>query len=232
MYFENLLLNVLVIIIYIIIITLLNMYLNKHARLLMKYSSKLDLTNEEFIKKYNLDNKVNITLYPSRGNNDLDLYLEKDKSVFINYRHYISNSIYSISRLTYLFSFTKVDNLKSYKFYNISIFIMNILDALSIGLIFIGLLLKSNLLIIIGLCLMGLSFILVLINYKFIKKVYDEALKYLSKIVYKEKNVYRVLYRFELISFLFRPILGVVKLFPFLLSKNQKSLMTGDSHYE
>ena len=109
---------------------------------------------------------------------------------------------------------------------------MNILDILSIGLIFIGLLLKINLLIIIGISLIGLSFILVLVNYNFIKKVYDEALKYLSNIIYKEKDVYRVLYRFELISFLLRPILGVVKLFPFLLSVNQKSLMIGDNHYE
>ena len=51
----------------------------------------------------------------------------------------------------------------------------------------------------------ALSFILVLVNYSFIKKVYDEALKYLSNIIYKEKDVYKVLYRFELISFLFIP---------------------------
>ena len=57
MYFDDLLLNVLVIIVYITLMTLLNMYLNKHARLLMNYSSKLNLTNEEFIRKYNLDNK-------------------------------------------------------------------------------------------------------------------------------------------------------------------------------
>lgn len=232
MYFDSLLLNVLVIIFFIIAMSLLNYYLNKHARLLMKYSSKLNLTNEEFLKKYNLDNKVNITLYPSKGNNDLDLYLKKDKSVFLNYRHYINNSIYSISRLAYLLSFSKVENLKAFKLYNFSNFVMNILDILSIGLIFIGLLLKINLLIIIGISLIGLSFILVLVNYNFIKKVYDEALKYLSNIIYKEKDVYRVLYRFELISFLLRPILGVVKLFPFLLSVNQKSLMIGDNHYE
>ena len=49
MYFDDLLLNVLVIIVYITLMTLLNMYLNKHARLLMNYSSKLNLTNEDFI---------------------------------------------------------------------------------------------------------------------------------------------------------------------------------------
>ena len=74
MYFDDLLLNVLVIIVYITLMTLLNMYLNKHARLLMNYSSKLNLTNEEFIKKYNLDNKVNISVSPSSGGNDLDGY--------------------------------------------------------------------------------------------------------------------------------------------------------------
>ena len=232
MYFDDLLLNVLVIIVYITLMTLLNMYLNKHARLLMNYSSKLNLTNEDFIKKYNLDNKVNISVSPSSGGNDLDGYFKKDKLVFINARHIYSNSIYSISRLTYLLSFSKVENSNSFKFYNVSNMVMNILDALSIGLIFIGLLLKINLLITIGLCLIGVSFILVLVNYNFIKKVYDEALKYLSNIIYKEKDVYKVLYRFELISFLFRPILGVVKLFPFLLSKNQKALRMGESHYE
>ena len=232
MYFDDLLLNVLVIIVYITLMTLLNMYLNKHARLLMNYSSKLNLTNEEFIKKYNLDNKVNISVSPSSGGNDLDGYFKNDKLVFINARHIYSNSIYSISRLTYLLSFSKVENNNSFKFYNVSNMVMNILDALSIGLIFIGLLLKINLLIIIGISLIGVSFILVLVNYSFIKKVYDESLKYLSNIIYKEKDVYKVLYRFELISFLFRPILGVVKLFPFLLSKNQKALRMGESHYE
>lgn len=236
MYFENPILNVLVILLIISFFSFINYLLNKHARLLMNYKSSLNLNSEELIKKYSKDKKVPINSYPSNANNDLDNYNDKNKCIFINSRHYYSTSIYTIARTVYFASMSIIakNNNSSYKLQSLSDFVFTMLDILSYGMILIGLLLKINILIILGIVLLFISFIFILINYKTIKLYINESINYLSKILNdkNELNAIKAIYKYELYSYLFKPFTSIIKLFPFLLSINQKKLNIKEQHYE
>lgn len=236
MYFENVLLNVLLIIVLIATASIINFLLNRHARFFMKYSSSLKINAKDIIDKYAKDNNLKIDSFPSKANNDLDNYLESNKCIFINSRHYFSSSIYTLARCIYFCSMSKVakDNLKSYKLQNKLDSIFTLLDVLSAGLIMIGLLLKYNLLIIIGLILIFLSFISIFINLKVIKRYYKESKEYLKSVLKDDKEVLSIelIYKQELIQYLLRPLLSFNKLFPFLLSENQKKENERVKHYE
>ena len=232
MYFDSILVNFVLMIGLIVIVTLVNYFLNRHARLLMKYTYSLKMQPKDIVKNYAFNQDINVTSYASKGGNDLDNYIDSNKSIFMNARHYYSNSIYSLSRVVYLCSMSKVakENYKKYKLQSKSDSIFMMLEVLAWGLIFIGLLLKINLLMIIGLIIIVLSFIFVFINYKTIRKYHEESLVYLNKILKdkKEINVIKVIYSFERYQYILKPILSMIKLFPFLLSSNQKKVIIND----
>ena len=229
MYFDSILANFILMICLIMIVTIVNYFLNRHARLLMNYTYSLKMNPKDIVKKYAINQDIDIAAYASKGGNDLDNYIDSNKTIFINARHYFSNSIYSLSRTIYFCSMSKVakDNYKKYKFQNKSDSIFMMLEVLAWGLIFIGLLLKINLLMIIGLIIIILSFVFVYINYKTVKNYQDESLEYLNKILKnkQEINVVKVIYLFDRYQYILKPILSMIKLFPFLLSSNQKKVL-------
>lgn len=235
MYFENIYLNFILVIGFILIFTLLNFYLNHHARFLMKYTSSLKQTSKELVENFSKNENIELFSYASRANNDLDNYIGKSKSIFINAKHYFSSSLYTLARTIYFCAMSKVErnNYKLYKFQNKVDSIFSLLEVLAWGLLLIGLIIKNNLLIIIGLGILLLSIVFVFINYRIIKLYQDIAKEYLSKIL-KDKNEVKVIsliYQFELYQYLLKPFLSLVKLFPFLLSSNQKKLGYKDDYY-
>lgn len=228
MYFDSLLANLILMIVIILIITIINYYLNHHARVLMKYASTLKISSKEIVDRFSKEENIDLKAYSSRGNNILDNYIDSNKTIFINARHYYSSSIYTLARTVYFCAMSKVaknDN-KKFKLQNKCDSIFTLLDVLAWGLFFIGILLKINLLIIASLIMLLTSFIFVLINYKTIKSYHHIALEYLSKLLKdkKEVNVIKVIYLFECIQYLLKPFLSLVLLFPFLLSINQKKM--------
>ena len=228
MYFDNLLFNILLVLFIIICSFVLYLILNKHASLLSKYSSKNNLNCLELVNEFNKYNKTDIKLYPSSASSDLDIYMKDDQSIFVNSRHYYSDSIYSLSRVLYLCCYSKVQDLKMFNLFEKSIFLLNLIEVLGFGFGFVGLLLKNNILIIIGLSIIVLSFIIVFINYRFNKRIYEEASFFIDKLISKESAVFKVIYKFEMIKFLFRPILSLVKLFPFLMCEHDKKMIVED----
>ena len=236
MYFDNVIFNILLILGLIIISSLINLYLNRYNRLFMKYTSSLKISSKEIIEKYSKDENIKLESYPSRGNSDLDNYISKNKCIFINARHYYSTSIYTLARTIYFCSMSKIEKEKpkAFKFFNSIENIFTMLDVLLWGLIFIGLLLKSNFLIFIGIIIFVLSYVFVFINLKIIKKYYKASKEYLNKVLKdkKEAKVIEVIYRYEIYQYLLKPFLACVKLFPFLLSNNQKKLSIKEEYYE
>lgn len=196
----------------------------------MKYRSSLKLNSKELINKFSNDENIKLESYPSKGSNDLDNYVDQNKCIFINARHYYSASLYSLSRTLYFCAMSKAPY-KNYKFQNKVDAILTLLDVLAWGLGFIGLLLKINVLVIIGIILLIISLIFTLINVKTIKQYQQIALEYLSKIVkdQKEVNVIKVIYRYDYYQYILKPFLSLIRLFPFLLSTNQKKLL-GNSY--
>ena len=65
-------------------------------------------------------------------------------------------------------------------------------------------------------------------NNVFNKSIYDNAYTYFSKLINKEKDVYKVIYRFELIKYVLSPLLCVIKLFPFLMCEHDKKMIVED----
>ena len=235
-YFENIIFNFLIIVGLIGVSALLNYYLNKHARFLMKYTSSLKMNSKEIVEKYCKDKKVRIESFPSNDSNDLDSYLDSNKCIFINARHYFQTSLYTLSRTLYFCVMSEVEknNPKAYKFQNKVDSFFALIDVLAWGLIMVGLLMKINVLIIIGLTLIVISFIFTFISFKVVKQYQNLAKEYLIKIT-KEKNevnVISVIYRFELYQYLLKPLLSIVKIFPFLLSINQKKMSVKENYYE
>ena len=228
MYFENVILNLLIILVIVAISALINWGLNSQARFLMKYTSSLKMNSKEICEKYSLDEKINIQGLPSNGGNDLDNYVALDNYVFINARHYYATSLYTLGRTLYFLSMSKVylSDCKKFKFQHHIDLAFTLVEVLCWGLMFIGFLVKVNLLIIIPMIVLFISFVFVLINSKTIKLYHSLALEYLSKVSKekKEVNVVRVIYRFEFLLYILRPLLSCVKLFPILLSSNQRKM--------
>jgi len=226
MYFENALLNFLAMLGIIFLIFLMNLYLNRHARFLMKYTSSLKLNSKELIDKFSKDENIKLDSYPSKGNNDLDNYIQNNNCIFINSRHYFSSSFYTLARTIYFCSMSKVakDNYKKYKFQNRIDSIFTLIDVLAWGIGFIGLLLKMNIFIIIGLSLLFVSFVFTMINLKTIKLYHQISLEYLKKIIKdkKEISIINIIYKYDYYQYILKPFLSLVKLFPILLSTNQK----------
>lgn len=226
MYFENVIFNLILILVIITICALLNWVLNHQARFLMKYTSSLKMNSKEITEKFSNDENIKIQCYPSNGNNDLDNYIAIDNCVFINARHFYSTSLYTLGRTLYFLSMSKVykDNPRAFKFQHTIDNIFVLLEVLSWGLLFIGLLLKVNVLIIIALSILLISWIFIIINSKIIKEYHKLAVEYLAKISKekKETNIVNVIYRFDFMLYVLRPLLACVKLFPMLLSPNQR----------
>lgn len=236
MYFDSLILNLLLILFTVITLSIINYLLNRHAKFLMKYTSSLKMNSKDLIIKYSKDNNIILNSFPSKASNDLDSYFDNNKSIFINARHYYSSSLYTLARTLYFCAMSKVakEKKKEYNFQSKIDSIFTMSDVLAWGLVMVGILLKMNVLIIIGLMLMALSFLFAFINMKIIILYQESAKDYLRKIS-KEKNeihVVNVVYRFELYQYLLRPLLSIVKLFPFLMSINQKKLNIKEEYYE
>ena len=236
MYFENVLLNVLIIILFLSIFTILNNYLNRHNRFFTKYSSSLKMNTKEIVDKYAFDENIKLDSFPSKANNDLDTYLKNSNAIFINSRHYFHTSIYTLARTIYFCSMSKVSDCcpLQYKIQRLLDTSLILLDVLAHGLIMIGLLLKINLLIIIGLIYICFSFVFNLICLKTVKEYYKESINYLTKVLSDDKEIesIKIIYRYELILYILRPFLSMIKLFPFLLSSNQKKEDLNKKYYE
>ena len=67
-----------------------------------------------------------------------------------------------------------------------------------------------------------------------IKRYYKESKEYLKSVLKDNKEVLSIelIYKQELIQYLLRPLLAFNKLFPFLLSENQKKENERVKHYE
>ena len=123
---------------------------------------------------------------------------------------------------------------KKYQFQNKVDSLFTLLDVLAYGIIFIGLLLKISVLVIIGLVIIFLSFICVIINLGIIKKYYEASIEYISQNINDQKEIeaFKLLYKYEYYQYIFRSFLAVSKLFPVLLSSNQKKENQVVNHYE
>lgn len=236
MYFENVLFNILLILGIIVVFTLLNFFLNANARFFMKYSSSMKKSVKDLIDEYSIKEKMKLDSFPSKASNDLDNYLKSNNCIFINSRHYFSSSIYALARAVYFCSIAKVSKkeTKKYQFQNKVDSLFTLLDVLAYGIIFIGLLLKISVLVIIGLVIITLSFICVIINLGIIKKYYEASIEYISQNIKDQKEIeaFKLLYKYEYYQYILRPLLAVSKLFPVLLSSNQKKENQVVNHYE
>ena len=91
MYFENPILNVLVILLIISLFSFINYLLNKHARLLMNYKSSLNLNSEDY------DFEAYIIAIGKDSNNEIRVFNMKEDNMLNDRISLISNILKRIS---------------------------------------------------------------------------------------------------------------------------------------
>lgn len=228
LYFNNYGYNIILVVAYILLSAVLNIYLNKTYNCLSKYKNTLGKNGKdciEYFLKYNKLSKLDI--YPSYSAGYLDSYSSKKRKVFLNYITYSSADVSSFSKVIYMVAPEIMNNKEKEKYAKLD-FIESLLFIFYIvlgpGLLWFGLLFKINILIYIGLLSHLFYFFYHLIALKLLKKRINIAYEFICKVSTNENEKLYInkIYNNQKISYLLSFVLENCKLFNILLPQNMK----------